>query len=65
MDFSAIYHFLFETTAGIGCLIGAFLIISIVLCVVMERRTRKQFKHREKSPDDWSLFDDDDEEEES
>lgn len=65
MDFSEIYHFLFETTAGIGCLIGAFLLISIIACIVMEQRTRKQFKHREKGPDDWSLFDDDDEEEES
>lgn len=63
MDFAEIYHFLFETTAGIGCLIGAFLIISVILCIVMERRTRKQFKHREKSPDDWSLFDDEEDEE--
>lgn len=64
MDFAAIYHFLFETMAGIGCLIGACLVISVIACVIMERRTRKIFKHREKGPDDWSLFDDDDEAEE-
>lgn len=64
MDFSAIYHFLFETMTGIGCLIGACLVISVIACIIMERRTRKIFKHREKGPDDWSLFDDDDNEEE-
>ncbi len=64
MDIMEIYHFLFETMPGIGCLIGACLVIGLIVCVVMERRTRKQFKHREKGPDDWSLFDDDDEEEE-
>ena len=61
MDFAALYRFFFETMAGIGCLIGALLLISIVACVIMERRTRRIFKHREKGPDDWSLFDDDEE----
>ena len=63
MDIGEIYHFLFETMPGIGCLVGAGLVLSIIACVIMERRTRKQFKNHEKTEDDWSLFDDDDEEE--
>lgn len=64
MDFAALYHFLFESFAGIGVLIGSGLIISIIVCVILERRTRKVYKNHEKTADDWSLFDDDDEEEE-
>ncbi len=45
-------------------LIGAGLVISVIACVIMERRTRKVYKNHEKTADDWSLFDDDDEEEE-
>ncbi|MCI8451328.1 DUF6724 family protein [Enterorhabdus sp. P55] len=63
MDIDEIYHFLFETMPGIGCLVGAGLVLSVIACVIMERRTRKQFKNHEKTEDDWSLFDDDDEEE--
>ncbi len=63
MDMGEIYHFLFETMPGIGCLVGAGLVLSVIACVIMERRTRKQFKNHEKTEDDWSLFDDDDEEE--
>ena len=64
MDFEALYHFLFESFAGIGVLIGAGLVLSIIACIIMERRTRKVYKNHEKTADDWSLFDDDDEEEE-
>ena len=60
MDFGALYHFLFETYAGIGCLVGAGLVISLIACVIMERRTRKIFASREAGEDDWSFFDDDD-----
>ncbi len=63
MDIDEIYHFLFETMPGIGCLVGAGLVLSVIACIIMERRTRKQFKNHEKTEDDWSLFDDDDEEE--
>lgn len=63
MDFGALYDFLFNTYAGIGCLVGIGLVVSLIACVIMERRTRKQFKNHEKTEDDWSLFDDDDEEE--
>ena len=52
MDFEQIYHFLFQTYGGIGC-------------IIMERRTRKLFVDCPKSKDEWSLFDDDDEDEEN
>lgn len=61
MDFAAIYHFLFETYAGIGCLVGAVLVISLIVAFILERRTRKQFVDREPGEDDWSFFDDDEE----
>ncbi len=64
MDFEALYHFLFESFAGIGVLVGCGLVISIIACVIMEKRTRKVYKNHEKTADDWSLFDDDDEDEE-
>lgn len=64
MDFGEVYHFLFETFAGIGCLVGIGLVISIIACIIMERRTRKRFANREAGEDDWSFFDDDDEDEE-
>lgn len=62
MDIGELYHFLFETPMGIGCLIGAVLVISIIAAFIMEKRTKKRFKNREKSENDWSFFDDDDEE---
>ena len=64
MDFQAIYHFLFETYAGIGVLVAASLVICIIIAAVMEMRTRKKFVDRgprEDEDDAWSLFDDDDE----
>ena len=61
MDFGQLYHFLFETFEGIGCLIAIGLVISIIACIIMERRTR--FVSREADEDDWSFFDDDDDEE--
>ena len=64
MDAGAIYHFLFETYTGIGILVAAGLVISLILCVVMERKTRSVYKDRgPKTDDEWSLFDDDDDEE--
>lgn len=63
MDFGEVYHFLFETFAGIGCLVGIGIVLSIIACVIMERRTRKKFVSREKEKDDWSFFDDDEEDE--
>lgn len=66
MDINSIYSFLFETYAGIGVLVGAGLVISLITAVIMELRTRKTFVDRgERAEDDeWSFFDDDDENEE-
>ena len=35
MDFGQLYHFLFETFEGIGCLIAIGLVISIIACIIM------------------------------
>lgn len=64
MDAGAIYHFLFETYTGIGILVAAGLVISLILCVILERKTRSVYKDRgPKTDDEWSLFDDEEEEE--
>ena len=58
MDFAELYHFLFETIEGIGCLILACLVLTTIIAVILEYRTRKTFKDRgEKQDDDWK-FDD-------
>lgn len=64
MNIEELYHFLFETMTGIGILVGGGLVISIIVCFILERKTRKQFKNHEKTEDDWSLFDDDEDESE-
>ena len=64
MTIEELYHFLFETMPGIGILVGGGLVISIIVCFILERKTRKQFKNHEKTEDDWSLFDDDEDESE-
>ena len=53
MDFGALYDFLFNTYAGIGCLVGIGLVVSLIACVIME------FVNHEPDEDDWSFFDDD------
>ena len=66
MTLDELYHFLFETYAGMGVLMGAVLVISIIVCIVLERRTKRLFRDRGPAEkDDWSLFGDDDEEEEA
>ncbi len=65
VNFEELYHFLFETMPGIGVLVGIGLLASIIVCVILERKTRKQFKNHEKTEDDWSLFDDDEDGEEN
>lgn len=63
MDITELYHFLFETYAGIGVLVGAGIVLSIVVSIIFEIRTRKLYKNHERTEDDeWSIFDDDDEE---
>jgi hypothetical protein len=63
MDADQLYHFLFETYPGLGVLFGITIVICLLACVIMERRTRRIYKNHEKTEDDWSFFDDDDEEE--
>lgn len=62
MDFGQLYHFLFETYAGIGVLVGASLVICVIVAAILEMRTRKTYVDRgEKTEEDaWSIFDDDD-----
>lgn len=38
------------------------MLISLIACIVLERKTRAIYKNHEKSEDEWSLFDDDDDE---
>lgn len=60
MDFGEIYHFLFETYAGIGVLVGISLVLCVIIAFLLELRTRKTYVDRgERAEDDeWSLFDD-------
>ena len=36
MDLNELYHFLFETYPGIGVLVGSGLVLSILVCVILE-----------------------------
>ena len=64
-SFEECFNFASQTYEGIGCMVGAGIVIYLIACVIMERRTRKLFVDRPKSKDEWSLFDDDDEDEEN
>lgn len=59
MDFDSLYHFLFETIEGTGCLVVACLVLTTIIAAVLERKTRNAFKDRGPRPDDddWK-FDD-------
>ncbi len=39
MNIEELYHFLFETMPGIGILVGGGLVISIIVCFILERKT--------------------------
>ena len=62
MDFGEIYHFLFETYAGIGVLVAISLVLCIIIAALLELRTRKKYVDRGPSDgeDEWSIFDDGD-----
>lgn len=62
MDFDQLYHFVFETYEGIGISILVCLAICTLLAFVMEKRTRKKFRDRPKSEDDFDLFEEIDDE---
>ena len=61
MDIGSIYHFLFETMPGNGVMIAVVLVLSLVISIILERRTRKIYTNHEPSEDDWFAFDDDEE----
>jgi hypothetical protein len=50
MDIAEIYHFVFETYAGLGCLIGAGVVISVIAAFISEHKTRKIYKDRGEKP---------------
>lgn len=54
MDFVGIYHFLFETIEGIGCLVLGCLVLTTLIAAVLELRTRKTFKDRG-ADDSWKF----------
>lgn len=66
MDFILnLYHFLFESFAGLGILVLSILLISVIACFIMERRTRNTFVDRgprDDDDDEFTFFDDDDDE---
>lgn len=59
-DFGDLYHFLFETYTGIGVLVGAGIVLSILVSIIFEIRTRKLYHNHElpEDEDEWSIFDD-------
>lgn len=57
MDFAELYHFLFETIEGIGCLIVACLVLTTIIAAILEYRTRKTFKDRGEKDTDTDFFD--------
>ena len=63
MDLGEIYHFLFETYWGVGVLVLAGLILSFLVSIILEKRTKNIYYEHQKSEDDWSIFEDDEEEE--
>ncbi len=57
MDFGELYHFLFETIEGIGCMVLACLVITTIIAAVLEYKTRRTFKDRGERTDDLWDFD--------
>ena len=61
-----IYHFLFETFAGIAILVGAAIVVSIVACAIMEHKSRKALREKQaalaaQEEAEWDLDDDESE----
>ena len=65
MDFNELYHFFFETMPGIATLIGIFLVLSILVSVILERRTKKLYRDRPADDDEWAFSEDDENEKET
>lgn len=59
MDITELYHLLFETYAGIGILVGAGIVLSIIISIIFEIRTRKLYhNHEPEEEDEWAIFED-------
>ena len=58
---SGFMDWLFGTRPGVACPVVGGIILFLIIAVVLERKTRREFYNHEKSEDDWDLFDDDDE----
>jgi hypothetical protein len=59
MDFQAIYSFLFETYQGVGILVLAGLVISIIAAALLEVKTRRTFVDRGPREEDTDFEDQD------
>lgn len=58
MDIAELYHLLFESYTGIAILVGAGLVLSILISIIFEIKTRKIYRNHEKmsEEDEWALF---------
>lgn len=61
--FTGFMSWLFGTRPGVICLVVGGIIFFLIISMVLERKTRKEFYNHEKTEDDWDLFDDDDDDE--
>ncbi|MGI6045550.1 MAG: DUF6724 family protein [Eggerthellaceae bacterium] len=52
MDWNALYHFFFETFEGIGALVGIGIVLSLIINVILERRTRRIYVNHPKDEDE-------------
>ncbi len=60
MDITELYHFLFESYAGVGILIAIGLVLSLIVSFVLEGKTRRLYKDRPSDDDSgWISFDED------
>lgn len=57
IDFANIYHFLFETTSGVGILVAAMLVVSVLVAALLEIKTLKTRPANEAhDEDEWDFF---------
>lgn len=62
MGIAGLFTWLFNTRAGVICLLVVALLGFLVAAIVLERKTRQEFDQYDEdddSEDGWSLFDDD------
>lgn len=59
-----LFTWLFNDRNGVIALVLGGIVLCLVISIVMERKTKRQYFNHEKGEDDWDLFDDEDESEE-